>query len=144
MKTAVWFLSLLFSHSSGDIALHCVCVSVCFHVHHLIKVRMRVPEQQSPLHGTQVFKALGQMLKASTAVVSPSGKVGHRDPTEISLRLGHAKAGGTERRERSEAQTPEQKAGANGQGCLSCCLVHHRVRSLLPFSTSNSRGLKSP
>lgn len=63
------FISLFFPFP-GDIALHCVCVSVCFHVHHLIKVRMRVPEQESPLRGTQVFKALGQMLKAGTAEVS--------------------------------------------------------------------------
>lgn len=40
------FISLFFSHSSGDVASRCVCVCVCFRVHHLIKVRLRVPGQE--------------------------------------------------------------------------------------------------
>lgn len=38
------------------------------------------------------------------------------DPTEISLRLGHAKAGGTESEEHCGAQKPEQKRGAMSRG----------------------------
>lgn len=48
--------------------------------------------------------------------------MGHGDPTEISLTLSHAKAGGTESREHDETQMPEQKRGAMGRGVFLVAL----------------------
>lgn len=144
MKTAVWFLSLVFSHSSEDTTSHCVCVCVCFHVHHLIKVRMRIPEQETPLHDAQVFKALGQMLKASGAEISfrRGGMWGpHWDFSKARLCQGwwHRKVRSTMGR-----RSQSSREGLWTAVSVSPCCPHHQARSLLSFSISLCWGCKSP
>lgn len=113
---------------------------MCFHVHHLIKVRMWVPEQESPLHGTQVFKALGHMLKADAAEVC-FRRGGLGDPAEIFCKAQLCQ-GWWHRKVRSMAGCRSSRGGLWARVSVSLHCPHHQVRSLLPFSISPCRGCK--